>query len=179
MRNITLPGRQAGFIGALLGSAARAIGGALINRGVDRISRGRTPRTLPGGSPAPTGGGLVFDPTALGTSNQPAGSTNVVPSSIVSAGAGGLVTVARTAGRFVGRNRARVAALARVLGVAGAATALGVGVVDVADAVVRSKPRQRGITARQFANAKRVNRKVLTMACQLSDLRAKTKRACK
>jgi len=164
-------------LGALAKSAVSRIGGALIGRQVARIGR-----TLPGGAPV----SYDFDASAMGTYtgqfNTPAGAPSVVPTNMMAslpALGGAIVRGGAMAGRALGRNRKRIATLARGIGIQAAATALGMSVVDVAESVVRSRPRRRGITAAQFSNAKRVNRKVLTMACQLSDLRAKTKRACK
>lgn len=74
-------------------------------------------------------------------------------------------------------SRKQAVALAKQVGLDAAAVALGVTAVELAEAVMQetSRPRRRrGITGRQLANARRVNRMVKKMACDLGYLKGAT-----
>ncbi len=82
------------------------------------------------------------------------------------------------AGKFVSRKKA--ASIAKTIGIEAAATYLGISVYDLATAVVETKThRRRGVSARQLANARRVNRTISKMyhsLCHASAHRAPARR---
>ena len=78
---------------------------------------------------------------------------------------------------FSARNRKAIIALAKNIGITGAATALGLSVAEVADVVAKGAPRRRrGITASNIATNKRTIRAVKTIS---RDLDAIKPRKCK
>lgn len=95
------------------------------------------------------------------------------------AGMASVTAVANLAGRalFTAAVKRKILRVVRAVGIQTAATILGLGIADVAQ-VVANPPRRRrkGITGAQLANAKRVNRAVMSMANELSCSCAKTPR---
>jgi len=80
---------------------------------------------------------------------------------------------------FSAKNRKAILALVKNIGITGAATALGLTVVEVADVVAKGAPRRRkGITAANIATTKRTVRFVKTLSRDLESIKAK-KRKCR
>ena len=81
--------------------------------------------------------------------------------------------------RFSTKNRKAILALVKNIGITGAATALGLSVVEVADVVAKGAPRRRkGITASNIATTKRTVRFVKTLSRDLESIKPR-KRKCR
>lgn len=104
---------------------------------------------------------------------QPALTTEFGSMSLLApvAGMASVTAVANLAGRalFTAAVKRKILRVVRAVGIQTAATILGLEVAQVAE-VVANPPRRRrkGITGAQLANAKRVNRAVMSMAKELS-----------
>jgi hypothetical protein len=96
---------------------------------------------------------------------------------------GGMTIGAGTAITTIGRNfpYKRVWAAVKSIGLTAVASALGMGASELAQILLMKQPkrRRRGITARQLASARRVNRVVCGWAKQLQTNAPARRRTCK
>lgn len=132
----------------------------------------RTPALQPGGpsmstafGPAPFIGGVIGGMSSIGGAVARLGTI----AGIVRGASGKILRVVLPTGRVVSRKNA--VKLAKQVGIATAATVLGISAVDVAQMVLdesSTRRRRRGITARDLQNARRVACTVSRMARDLN-----------
>jgi len=142
-----------------IGMAGMAVG-ALAAARMGQVAASQAARA------APAAGMAMLPPLSLSGAPSAAGGLSALTAGF---GVGGLMTAG---GQLVRRvaNSKRIAALAKSIGITGASTALGIGVAEVATAVMQDSTRGRrgrGITAAQLRTTRRTINKVVGMHAKL------------
>lgn len=158
------------MISALPIPGAAAIG-AVVNAGMQARAMSQSLMgSAPVPAPVPPGGGMVQTAGALGPALQAGSRWLISATGVVRTLAGKILGVMRGTKLF--RNR-KVAQLAKQVGLGGAATVLGIAVVDVAEMITQhhvdqGTRKRRGISYRDVAITRRTIGKIASVQANLS-----------